>query len=77
MRKRGGVCRRHCKALFRKHVLPLLYNPTPTLGTWGHVVSRTPVYRDVALPLGDGVKGAVGDWRGVVREFLVLSLPCM
>lgn len=55
------MCRRHCRALFRKHVLPLLYNPfaAVVLELNGHVVSITPVYRGATLALERG--GAAAD----------------
>lgn len=46
----GGVCSRHCSALLRKQVFPLLYRPEPTflLGWTGKVVSIGRVYRSLA-----------------------------
>jgi len=67
----GGVWKRHCKALFRKHVLPLLYNPAPLLNDGGHAVSMVPEYKDLTLALvrrdaaattiGDGGRGGLGE----------------
>lgn len=39
---------RHCRTLFKKHVLPLLNNPDPILNLGGQAVSTSPVYRDCA-----------------------------
>lgn len=42
----GGVCKRHCRALLRKHVFPMLLRPDPTLAEFGHVVTIVPVNND-------------------------------
>jgi hypothetical protein len=43
MCKRGGVCRRHCKTLLRKHVFPALCIPPLTVERDdGHVLFGTP-----------------------------------
>ena len=72
----GGVWKRHCKALFRKHVLPLLYNPMPLLNDGGHATSMVPGYNDLTLTLvrrdaavatiGDGCRGSLGRSRSYV-----------
>ena len=55
----GGVWKRHCNALFRKQVLPLLYNPAPLLNDGGHAMSIVPGYKDLTLALVTrGVGGA-------------------
>lgn len=59
--RRGGVWNRHCKALFRKHVLPLLYRPFAMLDFIGHAVSIVPSYREVTLaPEPEGLAGDGG-----------------
>lgn len=35
----GGVCKRHCRALFKKHVFPMLFNPQPMVAPLGQAVS--------------------------------------
>ena len=70
-RRSGGVWKRHCKALFRKQVLPLLYNPAPLLNDGGHAVSMVPRYKDLTLVLvrrdagvetiGHGCRGSLGE----------------
>lgn len=45
---------RHCNALFRKHVFPVLFNPQPTGSFCGHDVSIVPVYSEVLLELAAG-----------------------
>ena len=47
----GGVWKRHCKALFKKQVLPLLYNPAPLLNDGGQAMSMVPGYKDLTLAL--------------------------
>lgn len=67
----GGVWKRHCKALFRKHVLPLLYNPAPLLNDGGHAMSMVSGYRDLTLALAgrDVVEATIGDeGRGGLGE---------
>ena len=39
IRASGAVCSRHCRALLRKQVLPVLLKPRPTLEFGGQVVS--------------------------------------
>jgi hypothetical protein len=58
------VWRRHCRALLRKHVLPLLYSPLPRVNVLGHVVSIPPGYSEALLAL-DGAEGAFRDFTGV------------
>ena len=58
IRTSGAVCSRHCRALLRKQVLPMLLKPRPTPDFSGQVVSIGPVYRDFwsdgpATPLFD------------------------
>lgn len=50
---------RHCNALLRKHVLPVLLSPQPVLVVLGQVVSIGRVQRDLAGP--DGACGAAVD----------------
>ena len=59
----GGVWKRHCKALFRKQVLPLLYSPAPLLNDGGHAVSMVPGYKDLTLVLvrRDATVATIGD----------------
>jgi hypothetical protein len=64
IRRSGGVWKRHCKALLRKHVLPLLYKPLAVLQFNGQVVSITPVWRGAALPLEVVAVDAFGGDRG-------------
>jgi hypothetical protein len=67
----GGVWKRHCKALFRKQVLPLLYNPAPLLNDGGHAVSMVPGYKDLTLALArrDAAVVTIGDeWGGSLGE---------
>lgn len=41
---KGGVCSKHCNALLRKQVFPVLFRPQPIdLPLWGQVVSIEPV----------------------------------
>lgn len=70
IRRRGGVWRRHCRALLRKHVLPLLNSPLPRLQVSGHVVSMLPGYNEMPLVLG---WGAFVRFTGVVAGVLVGS----
>jgi hypothetical protein len=62
----GGVWKRHCKALFRKHVFPLLYNPAPLLNDGGQAMSIAPGYKDLTLVLlrRDAAAATVGDEGG-------------
>ena len=55
--------RRHCKALLRKQVLPLLYSPLPMVSEMGHEVSTPPGYREALLKF-DGAVSAFKDFRG-------------
>lgn len=77
MRRRGGVCSKHCSTLLRKHVFPLLCRPWPSLEFGGHVVSIAPECRVVAvLPFGVCPSGVAGDLRGVERvlsDFLTIQ----
>jgi len=53
IRTSGAVCSRHCRALLRKQVLPVLLKPRPTPDFSGQVVSIGPVYNGPAKPLFD------------------------
>lgn len=53
---------RHCKALFRKQVFPVLLSPQPTVDDGGHVRSMARVYRDFTGP--EDACGAADDCEG-------------
>lgn len=68
MCKRGGVCRRHCKTLLRKHVFPALCSPALTIKRDdGHVLFGTQVLRGDKLA---AVRYAIA-WRGVVKALAI------
>lgn len=54
---------RHCRALFRKHVLPRLWSPEPMLHEDGHEVSMPDGQRDFDedLEVGAGVGAGVAE----------------
>lgn len=56
--------RRHCRALLRKHVFPLLYSPLPRVNEPGHVDSIPPGYSEALLAF-DGAEGVFKDFTGV------------
>jgi hypothetical protein len=58
------VWRRHCRALLRKQVFPLLRSPLPRTKESGHVVSIPPGYSEALLEF-DGAEGTFSDFTGV------------
>lgn len=58
---------RHCRALFKKHVLPWLYSPEPILHEGGQDVSIRDDHRDLGCedPGTDFGVGAVGVVEGL------------
>jgi hypothetical protein len=58
------VCSRHCRALLRKHVLPLLNSPLPMLHVIGQVESITPRNKEALLAF-DGGSAVFADFTGV------------
>lgn len=69
------MCNRHCTALFKKQLFPVLFNPVPTLALFGHVVSTGLVYKVVVLLFtgGTGEDGLV--LKGVIRAADVFDAP--
>ena len=64
--KRGGVCNRHWRALFKKQLLPVLMSPEPMVTPLGQVVSIEPVKSAAIFLLdGDGTVGVIEPWATV------------
>ena len=64
--RRGGVCNRHWRALFKKQLLPVLISPEPMITPLGQVVSTESVKSVVIfLLVGDGAVEEIGPWAAV------------
>jgi len=74
MRRSGGVWRRHCRALLRKHVFPPLYSPLPWVKGLGHVDSMPPGYSEALLAFDETV-GTFGHFTGIEGGGIGVSGP--